>query len=228
MRIHRLAGVVVIAGVAIVVAACDTASGPAKGSGSLSGSPTPTPISSSPSTATSSASASSAPTKEAPTASSPTPRPTAVLPCTSTDLSTGSWKEIVGSAGAGQVSADLALQNTSKQACTVKGFPSVTLYAASGKTLPAKVTDVDSGGATQLTVAPGGWIRSELRYSPDIPGPGEPQSGPCEPAAATARVQLPGDSGSIPVPITPPTSVCSGGSLQAKAFAAGAASAPGG
>lgn len=230
MRFHRLPGVVALAGVAMLGAACDTASGPAQGSGSLSGSPTPSATSSSasPSPTSSSASPSSAPTKEAPTASSPTSRPPGVQPCTSTDLSTGSWKEVVGSAGAGQVSADLALQNTSTHACTVKGFPRVALSTASGKALPTAVTDVDPAGAAQLTVAPGTWIRSELRYSPHIPGPGEPQSGPCEPAAASARVQLPGDTGSVPVPITPPTSVCGGGSMQAKAFAAGAVSAPGG
>lgn len=227
MRCHRSAGVVAILGVAMLAAACDTASGPAQGSGSLSGSPSPSPTSSA-STATSSSTSapSSAPTKQAPTASSASPA--GVPSCTSADLSTGSWKEIVGSAGAGQVSADLAVQNTSKHACTVKGFPRITLSAASGKALPTTVTEVDPGGATQLTVAPGGWIRSELRYSPDIPGPGEPQSGPCEPAAVSARVQLPGDTGSVPIPITPPTSVCSGGTMQAKAFAAGAASAPGG
>jgi hypothetical protein len=144
------------------------------------------------------------------------------------DLSTGTWKQVVGSAGAGQVSADLAFQNASGHTCTVAGFPRITLYTASGTALSTTVTDVQAGTAGRLTVPAGGWIHSELRYSPNIPGPGESQTGPCEPAAGYALVRLPDDTAAARAELTPPTSVCGRGAIQAKAFAAGAATPPGG
>ena len=79
-----------------------------------------------------------------------------------------------------------------------------------------------------VSVAPGAWIHSELRYSADIPGPGEPTSGQCEPNAVTATVQIPGDSQVVTVTLDAPTPVCEQGTIEAKAFVAGEASPAGG
>jgi len=52
------------------------------------------------------------------------------------------------------------------------------------------------------------------RFSPDIPGPGEPQTGrACEPTATKLRVVVSG-GGTLLAPISPPTPVCEHGSLQ--------------
>ena len=65
-----------------------------------------------------------------------------------------------------------------------------------------------------VTLAPGRSAAATLRFSPDVPGPGESTSGPCEQTAHTVRVTLasPGH-GSLSGPISPPTAVCEHGSM---------------
>jgi hypothetical protein len=142
-------------------------------------------------------------------------------------MSSGSWKVVAGSNGAGHVAADLALQNTSKHSCTVSGYPAISLLASDEHALPTKVTHYQAAAAT-LTVAPGGWIHSELRYSPNIPGEGEPATGNCEPETVHARAQLPGDPAWAKVTLADPTTVCEQGTLEAKPFTSGPSSPVGG
>ncbi|NUR61246.1 MAG: DUF4232 domain-containing protein [Catenulispora sp.] len=139
----------------------------------------------------------------------------------------GTWKTVEGSNGAGHVSADIALQNTSTHSCTVSGYPGVSLLASDRHPLPTTVVKFPATPAV-LTVAPGTWIHSEIRYSPDIPGPGEPTTGNCEPETVHALAQLPGDSAWVPVTLTSPTPVCEKGALQAKPFASGESTPAGG
>jgi hypothetical protein len=122
---------------------------------------------------------------------------------------------ILGSAGAGNISYRLLLRNASATTCTVSGHPGLKLRDVNGHGLPTHVTGVPPGSLGVLvTLAPGSSAAAQLRFSPDVPGPGEQTTGPCERIAHTVRVTLtsPGN-GSLIGPIVPPTRVCEHGSM---------------
>jgi hypothetical protein len=138
----------------------------------------------------------------------------ATSPCASSDLA-GSFRGVPGSAGAGQISYALVVKNTSGSACFVTGLPVVQLLGADGSNLPTKVSAEQPGATTAVKVSlgPGGSAGAQARFSPDVPGVGETQTGACEPKAVQMRVTAPG-GGTFDVPVTPPTSVCEHGSLR--------------
>ena len=163
-----------------------------------------------------------------PSTSAPTTPPTSPPPssggssaCHASQL-VGRWTYVVGSAGMGQVSADLSLQNTAAQACTIRGYPAFTLYSATGTPLPTHITPV-ALPVTTLLVQPGGWVHSTLRYSNSIPSGGEPTSGLCEPRASyvLVTVTVNGGSGTVRVDLDQPQSICGRGQIQAKPYRAG-------
>jgi len=139
----------------------------------------------------------------------------AVGPCAPSALS-ARMAVVVGSAGAGNISYRLLLRNVSSAACTVSGHPGLRLRGAGARALPTRVTGIPPGAATAVlvTLAPGQSATATLRFSPDVPGPGEQHPGQCEPTAHSVKVTLasPG-SGSLPGPIKPPTPVCEHGSM---------------
>jgi hypothetical protein len=140
--------------------------------------------------------------------------------CTGADL-TGTFTVVPGSAGAGNIVYALKLLNHSTRTCTVAGLPDVTLLGRSGTALPTHVRPALPNKLTSVLVriAPGRTTRATARFSPDVPGPGEPVSGPqCEPRAYRLAVHAPG-GGKAVVPITPPTPVCEHGQLQLSAYA---------
>lgn len=139
----------------------------------------------------------------------------------------GTWKPIPGSEGAGHVAADISLRNTSTHPCTVAGYPAVSLLASNEHPLPTNIVRFPAA-VTTVTVAPGAWIHSEIRYSPNMPGPDEPQTGDCEPMTVHALAQLPGDTAWAKVTLPTPTTVCEKGTLQAKPFVSGESSPTGG
>ena len=145
---------------------------------------------------------------------SPTTTSASSAVCTVSDLK-GSFDVQVGSAGAGNIVYTLRLTNTSSSSCSVAGVPQVQLLDASGAKLPT--TQVTAPGPS-VELAPGASAKADARFSPDVAGTGESQTGPCEPKAATLRVTL---AGTVDVPITPPTSVCEHGSLNLRPLAAG-------
>jgi Domain of unknown function (DUF4232) len=134
--------------------------------------------------------------------------------CSGNEL-TGSFDAIPNSAGAGNISYELTLTNNSKTTCYVSGIPSVQLLDASGNPLPTHATAAHPGQAlaAQIVLAPGTSAYSQARFSPDVPGIGESQTGKCEPTATTLRV-TPGGPSTVSVPIKPPTSVCEQGQLN--------------
>ncbi len=148
--------------------------------------------------------------------------------CTTAEMPNGTWRGVAGSEGAGHVAADISLQNTSGHSCTISGFPGVSLLASNDHPLPTNVIKDDSVSVTTITVAPGAWVHSEIRYSADIPGPGEPESGQCEPTTVHALAQLPGDSAWTHITLDNPTPVCEKGEVQAKPFVGGKSSPTGG
>jgi hypothetical protein len=144
------------------------------------------------------------------TATAAAPPPTA---CGGRDLA-GSFKAVPGSPGAGSITYRLRLTNTSARACWVAGIPRLQLLGAKGGALPTKVSPAypGQGTAARIVLRPGRSAKSDARFSPDIPGPGEGTLGPCEPTAHHLRVTLGGSS--LLVAVTPPTPVCEHGSLR--------------
>jgi Protein of unknown function (DUF4232) len=139
--------------------------------------------------------------------------------CTGAQLS-GTFKVVPGSAGAGNIVYKLTLTNHSARTCAVTGLPMVRLAGRTGKLLPTKVVPAFRGGLTAVLVrlGPGGSAKANARFSPDVPGPGEPVSGTrCEPVAYWLRVTA-RSGGATKVAVKPPTPVCEHGTLQLSAY----------
>ena len=124
-----------------------------------------------------------------------------------------------GSAGAGQIAYALTVKNASRKACSIHGLPEVTLLGVSGSALPTHVRSAGAGAGTWVLVLlqPGASAVAQARFSPDIPGAGDSQSGQCQPTARTLQV-TPNGGGVMDAAIRPPTSVCQQGTLSFEAF----------
>ena len=146
----------------------------------------------------------------------------AVAVCAGNELR-GTFAVVSGSAGAGQISYRLRVTNASASACVVSGMPAaVQLLDTQGRPLPTHATAAQPGRQTaaRVVVQPGESASADARFSPDVPGIGEAQSGrPCEPTAATLRFTASG-GGSVDAPIRPPTPVCEHGALRFSLFTA--------
>ena len=150
-------------------------------------------------------------------------RAAAIAPFCSGGALAGTFSAVPGSAGAGQITYLLGLRNRSGQACAVTGIPELQLLGRYGRALPTHVAPARPGLATAalVTVKPGGYTSATARFSPDVPGPGEPVSArQCEPTAYKLRVRAQG-GGSTVVPIVKPTPVCEHGSLVVSLYVAG-------
>jgi hypothetical protein len=58
---------------------------------------------------------------------------------------------------------------------------------------------------------------AQARFSPDVAGDGDAQTGPCQPTAHTLQVTADG-GGVTEISIKPPTSVCEQGTLSFESF----------
>jgi hypothetical protein len=134
-------------------------------------------------------------------------------PCTGGQLG-GSFDVVRGSPGAGSISYELRLVNTSTHSCFVTGIPGLQLLDAHGRKLATHQTAAHPGELTAIMVllSPKRAAAATARFSPDVPGIGEGQTGPCEPTAYRLRVS-PSGGGSLVVRITPPTPVCEHGTM---------------
>ncbi len=131
------------------------------------------------------------------------------VPCTGNDL-TASFNVLPGSAGAGNISYVLKLTNTSTSTCALR-LVGLQLVDANGKDVPT----LAAPSSIPVNLAGGASRKYEARFSPDVAGVGDNQSGACEPVASTLRVLVGSDS--VDTPIKPPTSVCEQGSMQFRA-----------
>lgn len=132
----------------------------------------------------------------------------------------GTFKAIPNSAGAGNISYTLSLKNVSHTTCALSGLPQGRLLGKTGKALPTNVRANNPGALTAVLVrlAPGKVTHATARFTPDVPGPGEPVSGThCEPVAYWFRVTAPG-GGTTKAKISPPTPVCVHGRLLFSAY----------
>lgn len=142
-----------------------------------------------------------------------------VAPCRGAQLA-GTFSVVRGSAAAGNISYRLVLRNVSTSECTVTGLPQGRLLGKTGKALPTHVRAAFPGALTAVLVhlAPGARTKATARFSPDVPGPGEPTSGMnCEPVAYWFRVALDG-GGTTKVKLSPVTPVCEHGQLLFSAY----------
>jgi Protein of unknown function (DUF4232) len=144
-----------------------------------------------------------------------------VEPCKGAQLS-GTFKVILGSPGAGSISYRLRLTNHSAATCFVSGLAGLRLLGKTGKPLPTKVAPAFRAGLTavKVTLRPGKAATADARFSPDIPGPGEPQLSQCEPKAYKVRVTPPPGGGTLLARILPPTPVCEHGTIFLRALSA--------
>jgi Domain of unknown function (DUF4232) len=143
--------------------------------------------------------------------------------CTGGQLS-GTFRVVPGSAGAGNIVYRLRLTNKSSATCAVSGLPMVHLYGRTGKPLPTHPIPAFRAGLTAVLVriSPGGSAHATARFSPDVPGTGEPVSGMrCEPVAYSLHVTARG-GGVTKAAIKPATPVCEHGQLQLSAYGPGA------
>ena len=145
---------------------------------------------------------------------------TAAPACTGSNLR-GAFTVVRGSGAAGSISYKLRLRNASSAACFVTGIPGLRLLARNGSSLPTHATPSNRGALTAVMVVlkPGKAAATTARFSPDVPGPGEGATHQCEPTAYKLRV-MPNGGGSIIVPVTPPTPVCSHGAIVLPALSA--------
>jgi uncharacterized protein DUF4232 len=142
--------------------------------------------------------------------------PTAADPCRGADLA-GTFTLVPGSAGAGQVEYALTVMNTSPSRCFVHGVPQATLLGVSAVALPTHITAAGDGGKGRILLEPGASAVAHARFSPDVAGRGDSQSGACQPEAQTLQVN-PDGGGATDAAIKPPTSVCQRGTLNFEAF----------
>jgi hypothetical protein len=133
--------------------------------------------------------------------------------CKGTDLS-GSFAVVPGSAGAGNIVYALRLRNRSVTPCSLTGTPIVELQGKTGKKLPTRIRPAHPGAqsAVLVTVQPGRRAKATARFTPDVPGPGEPTGAQCEPRAYRLVVH-PNGGGRTTVAIVPATAVCVHGTL---------------
>jgi hypothetical protein len=129
----------------------------------------------------------------------------------------GTFALVPGSAGAGQIEYALTVKNTSHSPCSLHGIPQATLLGASGAALPTNVRAAGVGAARHVVLQPGASAVAQARFSPDVAGVGDSQSGTCQPPAHTLQV-TPNGGGVMDAAITPATSVCEQGTLSFDAF----------
>lgn len=131
--------------------------------------------------------------------------------CAPSELA-GSFKPVFGTQGAGSVTGRIVLTNTTRQPCLVGGYLGLQLVGAGGSLLPTNVLHA-AGTAKSITLDPGSAASAAARFSPDIAGPGDSKTGPCQPTSTSTRVTLPNESGYLVVS-GPDTPVCERGTLD--------------
>jgi len=141
-------------------------------------------------------------------------------PCVGSQLA-GSFVVIPGSAGAGNISYRLNVRYLSGPTCVVSGLPRIQLLTRLRRPLPTKVRPAFRQGllAPRVVLRPGYGAKAEARFSPDVPGVGEPVAGRnCERTAYYMRVTLPPGGATFVAPIKPATPVCEHGSMSFSAL----------
>jgi len=146
--------------------------------------------------------------------------PPPAQPCTGSQLA-GNFLVVPGSGAAGHISYQLNVRLLSDSACFVSGLPRIQLLGRLRKPLPTKVVPAFRQGllAVRVVLTPGYGAKAQARFSPDVPGPGEPVAGrTCERTAYSMRVTLPPGGAAFVAPIRPVTPVCEHGTMTVSAL----------
>lgn len=193
----------------VLVAACSSGGSGSQAQGSSTASST-TARSSTSSSGTSSATTGAATSSTAATTGSGTGSDR----CHTSEL-TG--RLLTGGAGAGQRYATLTLRNSGQRTCTIHGYGGLGLVDSAGRALPTKQERDASPAPTTVRLAPGGTVSSDLHWGA-IPGPGDKQTGDCQPTPAAVHVIPPDETAFLSVPwnLGP---VCEGGTIEQRAYA---------
>jgi hypothetical protein len=141
-------------------------------------------------------------------------------PCAGSQLA-GTFSVIPGSAGAGNIVYALKVRLVSGPSCFVSGLPGLRLLDRLRRPLPTHVTPAFRQGLTAVRVvlSYGHGAKATARFSPDIPGPGEPIAGRnCERTSYSVRVTPTPGRTTFVAPIRPATPVCEHGGMQVSAF----------
>jgi hypothetical protein len=156
-----------------------------------------------------------APSASASPSASGTPR------CHTNDLSP-SVAVVAGSQAAGSELMNLTLTNTSGHSCTIFGYPGMKLQDQNGDGQATTVTRNRTVTPRTVTLADNGSASTTIRFGFDVPGPGEPATGPCEPASYSLLVTPPDETTQLTAPIGGgPVTVCEKGTLDVLPFIAG-------
>ena len=130
---------------------------------------------------------------------------------------TGKFAVVPGSAGAGNIVYRLSVHNGGSASCVLQGLPKLRLYALDGTPVPTHVLPDPRYVPTPFVLRPGKTASAMARFSPDVPGVGEPAvKGHCEPVAWTALVSAGGTT--LVLPLRRPTSVCEHGRLTFRPY----------
>ena len=143
-------------------------------------------------------------------------------PCSGSQLA-GTFSVVPDSAGAGNIVYTLRLRHVSGRACFVSGLPGLRLLDRYRRPLPTHVTPAFRQGLTavRVTVSRGHGAKATARFSPDVPGVGEPVVGrACERTAYYVRVTPAPGTVTFVAPVGPATPVCEHGGMQVSAFSA--------
>lgn len=122
---------------------------------------------------------------------------------------------VFGSNATGHVEYVLTVTNRSRATCALGGPKRLTLLGARGRALPTH--PVLARGSYRVTLAAGQWAQAMTDLSPDLPGPGEPSVGNCEPVAHALRIGVGG--GSVRAAMDP-TPVCLRGEIGVRRLTA--------
>lgn len=140
--------------------------------------------------------------------------------CDAASLS-GSFAVILGSQGAGNVAARLVLTNHTASPCTTGGYVGLQLVGSNGASLPTNVQRAAGvAPGANFVLGPGASASMSARFSPDVPGPGDSQTGACQPSAAATLVIAPNGMHQFQVP-GPASPVCERGTLSITPLQAG-------
>jgi hypothetical protein len=113
------------------------------------------------------------------------------------------------------------VRHVSGPACVVFGLPRIQLLSRLRRPLPTKVIPALRQGllAPRVVIRPGSGARAQARFSPDVPGVGEPVAGRnCERTSYSMRVTVPPGGATFIAPIKPPTPVCEHGTMSVSAL----------
>jgi hypothetical protein len=111
----------------------------------------------------------------------------------------------------------LVLTNRGGGPCTVFGFGGLGLVGPGGASLPTRQVRVTDPAPATVVLRPGGSVRADLHWGA-VAGPGDAQSGNCQPVPVTLRVIPPDETTALSVPWGQGP-VCEGGTIEQKAYA---------